>query len=39
VATLKFAEGIRVISYCRELNALATKAKLCRKENEEETHC
>ena len=37
-ARAKFAEGIRLVSYCRELNTLAAKAKLCRREPEEEAN-
>ena len=40
-ALAKFSEGIRIVSYCRELNTLAAKAKLCCKEppSDEEMQC
>ena len=40
-ALAKFSEGIRTVSYCRELNKLAAKAKLCCKEpsDDESGYC
>jgi hypothetical protein len=35
-ARAKFSEGIRLVSYCRELNKLAAKAKLCCRDHPED---